>query len=79
MWEKKLYELGISEKELPSAVKTKIKQYRTLSDGINELEDKINNATEDDDVSEINTDGFLGKDLLIIYYTTIFINKLVRQ
>lgn len=56
MWEKKLYELGISEKELPSAVKTKIKQYRTLSNGINELEDKINDAAEDEDISEINVE-----------------------
>ena len=55
-WKQTLDGFGLTEETVSQGIRNKIKDYYTIVDGINQLEDSIENPTLNDDVDELKND-----------------------
>jgi hypothetical protein len=55
-WQKKLAELGLTEKELPIKLKGWVNDYKTLQEGINDAKAQIEDAISDEQEQELQDD-----------------------
>jgi hypothetical protein len=55
-WKAKMDELGLTNETISQGLKTKIKDYYTLVDGMEEARQSLEDASEDDDIDELTDD-----------------------
>lgn len=77
-WKSKMNEVGLTEQTASQGIRTKISDYNTINDGINELNESIANPSINDDVEDLKkdlidlTDALEKQDDLIVKAITLF-------
>lgn len=77
-WKSKLDEVGLTEQTASQGIRTKIADYNTINDGINEVNELIANPSVNDDVEELKsdlidlTDALEQQDKVIVKAITLF-------